>query len=189
MNGLFEAALEIQRFMHERDWRFCIIGGLALARWGEPRATQDVDITLLTGFGDEESYIRPLLANFASRCSEPETFAIQNRVLLLRSSNGTGIDIALGGFPFEEQTVARATPFEVRPGVSLMTCSAEDLVVLKAFAGRAQDWLDIENVVVRQSGCLDWTYIDEQLVPLAELKAEPEILDQLKALREKIDSD
>ena len=30
------------------------MGGVALQRWGEPRLTQDVDLTLLTGFGDEE---------------------------------------------------------------------------------------------------------------------------------------
>ena len=54
MNPVFEAALEVQRFLQERHWRFCIIGGVALQRWGEPRATVDVDLTLLTGFGEEE---------------------------------------------------------------------------------------------------------------------------------------
>ena len=54
MNGLYEAALEVQSFMQRRGWRFCIIGGLALQRWGDPRVTRDVDVTVLTGFGDEE---------------------------------------------------------------------------------------------------------------------------------------
>ena len=63
------------------------------------------------------------------------------------------------------------------------TCSGEDLIVLKAFAGRAQDWADIERVIVRQTGKLDLDYIHEQLPPLAELKDAPEILDQLEARR------
>jgi hypothetical protein len=57
------------------------------------------------------------------------------------------------------------------------------LIVLKAFAGRGQDWADIERVIVRQTGKLDWHYIHEQLRPLAELKEAPEILDQLEARR------
>jgi hypothetical protein len=52
--------------------------------------------------------------------------------------------------------------------------------VLKAFAGRGQDWVDIERIIVRQTGKLDWNYIREQLQPLAELKEAPEILNQLE---------
>ena len=48
MNALYEAALEVQGFFQSRQWRFCIIGGLAVVRWGQPRATQDVDFCLLT---------------------------------------------------------------------------------------------------------------------------------------------
>jgi hypothetical protein len=43
--------------------------------------------------------------------------------------------------------------------------------------------VDVERTIVRQTGKLDWTYIREQLRPLAELKAVPEILDQLEARR------
>src|ERR1041384_3495069 len=31
--------------------------------------------------------------------------------------------------------------------------------VLKSFAGRGQDWVDMENIVVRQGTNLDWRYI------------------------------
>lgn len=55
--------------------------------------------------------------------------------------------------------------------------------MLKAFADRAQDWADIERVIVRQTGNLDWSYILDQLSPLVELKGEPKILERLKARR------
>ena len=57
--------------------------------------------------------------------------------------------------------------------------------MLKAFAGRGQDWVDVERTIVRQTGRLDWDYIYEQLRPLAELKEAPEIVDQLKERRAK----
>jgi hypothetical protein len=48
------AAGEVQSFCQQHGWRFCFIGGVAVQRWGEPRLTQDVDLTLLTGFGKED---------------------------------------------------------------------------------------------------------------------------------------
>ena len=189
MNGLYEAALDAQGFLEKRGWRFCIIGGLAVVRWGQPRLTHGVDITVLTGFGSEERYIRELLRRYRPRVEDAARFARENRVLLVSASNGIPIDLSLGGLPFEGSLVSRATPFEYAQGVSLITCSGEDLIVLKAFAARGQDWLDVEGIVVRQRGHLDWDYIHEQLAPLCELKGEPEILDHLRDIRKKIEED
>jgi hypothetical protein len=50
------------------------------------------------------------------------------------------------------------------------TCSAEDLLVLKVFAGRAKDWLDVEGVVLRQADRLDRALVRRELEPLLELK-------------------
>ena len=54
---------------------------------------------------------------------------------------------------------------------------------MKAFAGRGQDWVDVERIIVRQTGKLDWTYIFDQLAPLAELKDAPNIVEQLEQRR------
>ena len=83
-------------------------------------------------------------------------------MFLLRSRKGVGLDIALGALPFEELIVQRSSLFDYTPNIALRTCSAEDLIVLKAFAGRSQDWVDVERIIVRQTGKLDWTYIREQ---------------------------
>ena len=63
------------------------------------------------------------------------------------------------------------------------TCSAEDLIVFKAFAARPKDWIDIEGVLIRHSSKLDWKYVRTQLDPLVELKNAPEILDELERRR------
>ena len=183
MTELIRVASDLQQFCAARRWRFCLIGGLALQRWGEPRETVDVDLTLLTGFGGEEPFILALLDRFEGRVDDPAGFARTNRVLLLRSASGVGIDIALGGLPFEESVVSRATVFAFPGEVRLLTCSAEDLIVMKAFAARGQDWVDIEGVIIRQTGTLDWAYVDEQLSPLVALKDAPEILTELAKRR------
>jgi hypothetical protein len=180
---LIRVAADLQAVFETEKWRFCFIGGLAVARWGVPRETVDVDVTLLTGFGGEDPFIETLLGRFEGRVDDAAGFARVNRVLLLRSPSGVGIDIALGAIPFEADAVSRATPFAFPGAATLRTCSAEDLIVMKAFASRGQDWVDIEGIIVRQTGTVDWTYIDRQLRPLAELKDAPHILIELENRR------
>jgi predicted nucleotidyltransferase len=182
MTDLISTAGELQRFCEERNWKFCIIGGVALQFWGEPRLTKDVDLTLLTGFGAEEGFIDDLLQKFPGRIENAKEFALRNRVLLLQTESGIGIDISLGAFSFEEAMINRAEYQKYLPNISLKICSAEDLIVLKAFADRGKDWSDIESVLIRQNK-LDWNYINEQLAPLIELKEAPEILTKLEMMR------
>jgi hypothetical protein len=145
-----------------------------------------VDATLLTGIGEEERFIQALLRKFEPRIDNAAAFARSRRVLLLRATSGVGLDIALGALPFEEAVVDRSTLFTYPPDVQLRTCSAEDLIVLKAFAAREKDWVDVEGVIIRQAGGLDWPYVRSQLAPLAELKEEPEILDELERRRARL---
>lgn len=183
MNDLVALAAELDQFIADRGWSGCIIGGIANLRWGEPRLTRDVDATIVTGFGNEARFIRVLLDRFPSRIPDAAAFAQVNRVLLLASDAGIPIDIALGGLPFEEEMVGRATRAELAPNIFVRTVSAEDFVVLKAFAARDRDWLDIAGVAARQRDSLDWEAILVRLQPLVELKEEPEILVRLRAVR------
>jgi hypothetical protein len=61
------------------------------------------------------------------------------------------------------------------------------LIVFKAFADRPKDWLDVEEVLIRQSSALDWAYIRTELAPLAELKESPELVDALERLRDRLE--
>jgi len=182
MNPLFDAAMEIQNFMQKRKWTFCFIGGLAVIRWGEIRMTQDIDLCLLSGFGKEEKYIEEILKSFTPRISDALNFALVNRIMLLYSSNGAAVDLSFGGLPFERQMIDRASLFRYSPNCEVMTCSAEDLIVLKAFADRFKDWADIEGILMRQKNRLDFGYVFEQLTPLCELKESSEIVDKLHRL-------
>jgi hypothetical protein len=184
MIELFESARQLQNFCDRQGWRYCFIGGIAVIRWGQPRVTRDVDLNILAGFGGEDRIIDILLANYAARLPDGREFALRNRILLIKTPSGTGIDVSLGALPFEEMLVNHATSFAFAPGLDLRTCSAEDLVVMKLFALRAGDIRDAEGVAIRNRGRLDWHYIEEQLQPLAEVKQEPEILRTMARLRE-----
>ncbi|HEY6804152.1 MAG TPA: nucleotidyl transferase AbiEii/AbiGii toxin family protein [Pyrinomonadaceae bacterium] len=184
MNDVIQAAAQLQQVCESEHWHFCFIGGLALQRWGQPRETVDVDLTLLTGFGKEDFYIERLMRSFGARIKSAADFARDRRVLLLNSEQGVGLDIALAALPFEESVIKRSSLFRYPPNFDLRTCSAEDLIVLKAFANRYQDWADIEGIIARQADNLDWSYIVTELEPLADLKETPQIMEQLNKMRD-----
>ena len=182
INNILEVAVDVGLRLETLKVPSCIIGGVACQRWGEPRQTVDVDATLFVGFGNESAVVDELLSHYEARMDDARNFAMQHRILLLTSDRGTGIDLSLGGLPFEQRLVDRSVRWEIPRHGSIRVCSAEDLVVLKTFANRPQDWIDVEKVIVRQGSRLNRQLILGELTPLAELKDEPEILDRLQQL-------
>jgi len=65
--------------------------------------------------------VDPILERYRPRIPDARRFALEHRVVLIE--------------------IDRSTPFDIVEGAQFTTCSAEDLLVLKAFADRAQDWL------------------------------------------------
>lgn len=187
MNAIYAAAAEVQRVFTEQGWHFCVIGGLAVIRWGRRRTTEDADFSLLTGFGDQEPFLRVIASHFPGRSSDEAAFARDARVYRGYASNGAQIDIAFAGFPFEEETIQRSTLYEFAPGCVLPVCSAEDLMVMKAFAGRPQDWADVEYVAAGHWNSLDWKRIDHDLAALCELAENNSSVPTLADLKERLE--
>ncbi len=170
LDPILQAACDLQDFCAGRSWKFCFIGGIAVQRWGEPRFTADADITLLTGFGDEESFVVPLCTHFRPRRADAISFAVKNRVVLVESESGIALDIALGAIPFEIRSIERASAFDIGDAKALTICSAEDLLVHKLIANREKDWIDIEGVLVRQWRKLNLDQVRSEVQPLLELR-------------------
>lgn len=150
-----------------------------MIRWGEPRLTRDVDLTILANYGAEHTVIDSLLQRFEARIANARDFALQNRVVLVLAGNEIPVDVALGALDFERRAVRRASWWTIGDA-RLFTCSAEDLIVHKAFAGRDQDWLDVEGIVTRQGKVLDRTLVLDELAPLLELKGTIGDLERLR---------
>ena len=182
MNDILTAAASTAVKLHSLGRPFCVIGGVALLRWGEPRMTVDIDATVLVPYGSETELIDQLLTIFRPRIENAMEFGQTTRVVLLRTDDGIGIDISLGAFPFEERAIERSSEWEIPGHGKVRTCSAEYLLVMKCFAARPQDWIDVEGIIIRQGNRLNRELILEELTPLVELKEEPEILERLETL-------
>ncbi len=164
-----------------------------LSHWGlggESRFTKDIDLVVFSGFGDEGQFIDPLLKAFSARYPDADTFARSNRIVLLSSREGVGIDLSLGGLPFEKSMLSRAKRIEVLTGVEVRTATAEDIIVMKSIAARPIDVKDIEGILATQGSSLDFDYIRHWLADLAELWIETDLLgifeQTVQSVREKM---
>jgi hypothetical protein len=177
MNPRDAAAWEVHRFLTDLGIPYVIIGGMAVQYWGEPRFTQDIDLTISAPVDDPTPLIQMIVDRFEPRLEDAVDFARRNRVVLVRASNAYPVDIALGLPGYEDEIMARAVLYELEPGKAVRLCSAEDLIIHKAVAGRAQDVRDIEGVVYRQRATLDAAYIRLWLRGMAEVLDRPEIIE------------
>lgn len=173
---LIAAAAEALNVCQAIGERACLIGGLAVQRWGQPRATQDVDLTVLAPIGSEARLVDGILARLAPRSATARQFALDRRVLLVTASNGVKVDVSLAALKFEHEVLDRATPWKHVSGVSIDTCSAEDLVIYKLIAARPQDLVDVTGIVQRQGSRLDAERVRYWGREFAELKEDPDLL-------------
>jgi hypothetical protein len=52
--------------------------------------------------------------------------------------------------------------------------------------GQLRTTVDVEGILIRQEGLLDWDYILSELKPLVNLKETPDILSRLQQLRQEL---
>lgn len=181
MNEQEHAAWEIHVFLTQRDILYAIIGGLAVGQWGEPRFTQDVDVTAVFPLDNPVPLLQELATHFTPRLADAVDFARRHRVLLVHASNGVSLDISLGLPGYEEEVMTRAVDWELESSKIVRLCSAEDLIIHKAVAGRPQDLRDIESVVYRQGTMLDVTIIRHWLGAFAEVLSQPDLPERFES--------
>ncbi|MFT4604672.1 MAG: hypothetical protein ACI9W4_001405 [Rhodothermales bacterium] len=106
--NLFWEALTVQRDLRALGSEFCVIGRLALQRWGEVRQTNDIDLTVECELGDELKALEKLLKILRPRTDRLEEVARVGRMFVGYSKAGTEVDISLGCIDYERRLMARA---------------------------------------------------------------------------------
>jgi len=175
MSGLEKALRALSSYLDERQLPYMVIGGIANLAWGMPRATFDIDVTVWAPAGSEPALISGLGAAFTALPEEPETFAMETRVLPLEVE-GFRVDLILGQLPYEEQAIRRARLVDME-GVKVRMCSPEDLIVHKVLSDRPKDLEDVRGIVRAQGERLDRAYLDPIVRGLASDLARPGILE------------
>jgi predicted nucleotidyltransferase len=174
LNRLLQAAWELHQFFTERKIPYVIIGGIAVQHWGEPRVTVDIDLTVMFPHGVEE-FVALVSRRFQLRSVDPVDFARRTRVVPIQTANAVAVDISLGVPGYEDQVMQRAVEYPIARGKRIRICSAEDLVIHKAVAGRDKDLADLTRIIQKQGDQLDAAYIRHWLAIFADLLASDEV--------------
>ena len=170
--------------LEKHHYRYAIIGGIALSQWGVARYTHDVDLKVLVPELEFDSTRADLRAIFPVRA---RVHVPENPFIVAVDIDGVTVDFLLTLPGYEEQIIERAVQRDLG-GWSAWICSAEDLIIQKAVAGRGKDWPDIEALLIEQYGKLDYNYIDIWLKQFAEALENPELLAEYRKLVERVEA-
>lgn len=175
------ALLSIARFLDAQALPYMVIGGMANAVWGVPRATLHVDVTVWAPPGPPEAIIRSFDGPFRVLPEDPVQFVADTRVLPLETHEGVRVDVIFALLPFEEEAVRRAVARHLA-GERVRFCTAEDLVLLKFASERPKDREDVRQILLRRATQLDRAYLDPRVEELAFLLERPELADEYRRL-------
>lgn len=163
---------------------FMLIGGQAVLLHGQPRLTEDIDISL--GVSPEAL---PSVLNACKKSdletlpADPEAFVRETYVLpAMDPDSSIRIDYIFSDLPYEQQAIERAVMVELS-NVPIPFASAEDLILHKLFSARPRDIEDIRGVVRIRGEALDWDYIEQWAEEFKAVPGREDILDQLRDIR------
>jgi len=162
MTALEGALGALLRFLEERRIPYMIIGGVANLVWGEPRATLDVDASIMVEETAWPALIKDLRQAFRIIPSNPLTFLKELHVLPIEMPDGTRIDLVWATLPYEHKAIARATLEEVA-GHHARVCRPDDLIIHKILSERLKDREDVRAIVRHQLTRLDRRYLTRTL--------------------------
>ena len=166
--------LQLAEFLDQQGISYVVIGGLAVAVWGEARATLDIDSSIWVPDDRIEAFIDEARRHFEILVEEPLAFVEETSVLPLRSSKGVRIDLIFARLPFEQEAIERGTKVTTGEG-SARFCTAEDLILMKILSERERDLSDARGVALLQMENLDLAYLEPRIRELAELLEQPAI--------------
>jgi hypothetical protein len=171
---VFERLLaKIAQTFDAAELPYMVIGGQAVLVHGEPRLTEDVDVTLgadaeaLPMVLDmvEQMGLTPLVEN-------PDAFVRDTMVLPCADvETETRVDLVFSFSPYERQALERAHPVELS-GRPVHFAAPEDLIIHKLVAGRPRDLEDVKGILAKTPE-LDDAYLRRWLISFADALGEP----------------
>jgi hypothetical protein len=108
VNGLSRAVLDLGGFLESNRVPYMVIGGFANLFWGNPRLTQDIDVTVRVADAAWPDFVSKLTARYRSTVTGPLEFVRRTRVLPIVCGEEMNADLIFAALPFEDEAIARA---------------------------------------------------------------------------------
>jgi hypothetical protein len=153
-----EKIVAIERSLAARDVPHAFGGANALAYYGTPRATADIDLNVFVPVSRAREVLQ-LLAELGVAAPETnllERIEREGQVTLYWER--TPIDVFFSYDPLHESSMRRRRRVDFG-GDPIHVLSAEDLMVYKVLFNREKDWNDIAEMVYAANESLDFDYV------------------------------
>lgn len=162
--------------------RWCVFGAQAVAVYGVPRLSADVDVTLAPAPDAPEHFARDMqAAGFSLRVTDPD-FVRRTRVMpFVHEPTGMPLDIVLAGSGLEDEFLERAVPTDVG-GTRVPIIELSDLVIAKVLAGRPKDLDDARALWQLHRGQMDPHRIRRILRLLEEALSQSDLVSSFDAI-------
>ena len=174
MTPLDTTLLKLARTLSDNNIPYMVIGGIANAVWGEPRATLDIDVTIWVDEDETDTVVSILSSSFRSLIVDHISFIQETNVLPLESEDGVRVDLIFGKLPYEQEAISRSVEVAIE-NVPVRFCTPEDLILHKIISDREKDIDDARGVAIRRMGSLDITYLEPRIRELSDALDRPEI--------------
>ena len=133
-------------------------GANALAYYGTPRATADIDLNVFIP-SSRASDVLAALGGLGAATSSPKLVELIERDGQARIFwEKTPIDLFFSYDPLHDSSMERRRLVDFG-GDTIHVLSAEDLMVYKAVFNREKDWRDIAEMIYAAEGNLDFDYV------------------------------
>lgn len=159
MDNYFQSIVALQSYLQQNGIASIVIGGVAVAAWGEPRVTRDVDLKIQLERQDAERLLTLLSPGYTLLLPDPGEALRKQAMLFIQDDLGTRLDLLLAETLYDEVAIQRGLEFEIEPGTSFRVCSPEDLIIYKLISTRLRDHEDASSVIRRQGDALDDHYV------------------------------
>lgn len=182
MKDLFQSAAHLQEFLQGHSIDSMVIGGIAVALYGEPRLTQDVDVKVLLE-REKASYLIELLKpkwNFLT--PKPKETLQRLGFVFLKDTQGLRLDVLLAETPYDQEAIKRSKLIKINPKTSIKVCSPEDLILYKMISTRAKDREDVKGIYLKQKDLLDSQYILKSLKEFEQALDDSTLVEEFKIL-------
>jgi predicted nucleotidyltransferase len=135
---------------------YALIGGYAVAAWGEERATRDIDLFCMSDSTRIRNELRKENIQFEHRTGEwGDPIAEVIRIDMGDTTSPFEVDILFGIKDAPPGILNRVRIIDIE-GVAIPVASPEDMVLLKLLGGSPRDLEDARSILQIQGHRLDW---------------------------------
>ncbi len=147
LNSDFKELLSI---LNEVQARYLVVGGYAVIEHTEPRYTKDIDLWISADRENAER-VYAALQKFGAPLDSVTVEDFTNSELVYHMGRPPArVDILMGLSGLDFETCWRSRVESMYGEVATQFISAQDLITNKRIAGRPQDLMDVENLLLAE---------------------------------------